>query len=194
MVGQLLLREHGVHDPLLDRYVVSIGGGVDELTSAVLVDKPAVGDRAHQLSVLRLEQPGQLLAQLRRHLRLGRDVRRRFVRGYLHEVGLDPEPGETVLQKHPGRCEAHRLHHARRHQQDLVASAREVIGSGRVERRPRHHSLARLAQPADQLAQVLKGGHGHADPSEMENHTFDARVVADGVEALAKLSNAEPLP
>ena len=141
--------------------------------------------------MLRVEQPRHLLSQLARHLRLCQDVDGGFVGRDLHEVSLDAEPGEAVAKEHARAGEAERLHRANRHEEDLIARARQVVRARRIEGRPRHDPATGLPEPADQLSQVLKRRHRHAHGPEMQNHALDPRIIGDEIEPLAQLPDAQ---
>ena len=187
-LGQLLLAEHRVDGVRLDRDVVAVRRVVYEFPGIALA---RFGDRRHELAVLRLQQPFQLLAVLIRHLRLGQRVGRRLVGGDLDEVRAQPKPRQALGQEDAGAREAQGSNRAGRHQEDLVASAREVVAAGAVGRRPGDHPLIRLAELPDQLAQVLEGGHRHARRAEVKDNAFDAGVAHDGLEPATKLFDAQ---
>ena len=194
MRRQPFLADDPIHRVRLDGHVVAVGRAVDQLLRTRAVEQPRLGDRREQLLVLRLEQPADLFAQLVGHARLGERVGRRLVGRDLHEIRPQAESREPVGEKQARARETQRADAAGRHQEDLVAGAREVIGAGAVRGRPGDHPLARVAEPADELPEVLQGGHRHPCRSEMQNDPFDPRIARDRVETLAQHFDAESLP
>src|SRR5260370_13219739 len=169
MIWELLLRQQPVDEMLLQRGGVGVWRFVDDLRGRVQIDTAALADRAHELFMVRREQPRPLLALLRRHLRFRERVRGRLVRRYLHEIGLDADAGQAVREEQSGRRETQWPHQAGGHQEDLVACVRQVVGPGVEERRPRDYALVPAAQIRNKHSQVLRTDHRlltrpHANP------------------------------
>src|SRR5439155_21959950 len=120
-------------------------------------------------------------------LRLRQWIRRGLVRRDLDVVGAHAKAGEPVREEDTGAREPERLDHARRHEQDLVARAREVVRARGVERRPRDDAFARFSEPGHQLAEILESRHRHSGRPQVEDYALDAYVAPDRVEALAQL-------